>query len=221
MKEVIIFGNGKFAELIYIYLSEDSSYKPVGFCVDRQYINDNNMFHLPVVPFDEVETKFDPLAHEMIIAIGFQNTNHLRSEKFHSALLKGYNLISYISSRATTFNDLHVGTNCVVLEQAVIHPFVRIGNDVTIASGAMVGHHAVIEDHCFIAPGAIILGGARIGRYSFVGANSCVREKTLVAQCCVIGSGVSVTRNTCEYGIYLPPAPQLAPTTSKKVGKLM
>ena len=38
--KLVIYGNSDFAELMYYYFTNDSKYEVVGFCVDRDFINE-------------------------------------------------------------------------------------------------------------------------------------------------------------------------------------
>jgi len=209
MSKVIIFGNSVFAEVIYFLLTHDSPYEVAAFTVDSQYILKDKLFGIPVVPFENVESIFSPSEYKMIVALSFQRVNRLREEKYFIAKDKGYHLISYISSKATTFSDLAVGDNCIILENSIVGPFAKIGNDIFVGSGTIIGHHSVLKDHCFISPGSILLGGVTVEEYCLIGANATVKEEVNVARECVVGSGVSLTKNTLEKGVYVNPPPEL------------
>ena len=209
MERVIIFGNSLFAELMCFYLTHDSQYEAVAFTVDHEYIMEGKLLGLPVVPFENVESLFPPSECKMIVSISFQGVNRLREEKYFQAKAKGYDLISYISSKASTWPGLVVGDNCLILENSVIGPFVEIGNNVTVASGVIIGHHSFLKDHSFVAPGATILGGVTVESYCLIGANATIRESVTVARECIIGSGVSITKNTRERGVYVDRPPKL------------
>lgn len=217
MKKIVVFGNSVFAEHIYYLLTNDASHEVVAFTVDRKYIKDDTLFGLPVIPFDTIESRFPPSEHGMIVAISFQKINRLREEKYFQAKDKGYQLISYVSSRSITFPDLSAGENCVILENAIIGPYVEIGNNVFVGSGAIIGHHAVLRDHCFISPAAVILGGVTVEEYSLVGANATIKEEVTIARECLIGSGVSITKNTEERGVYFNPPAELHPKRSDEL----
>lgn len=217
MEKIIVFGNSVFAEHIYFLLTHDSLYEVVAFTVDRKYIKEDTLQGLPVVPFETVESMFPPSEYRMTVSLGFQRVNRLREEKYLQAKSKGYHLINYLSSKATSFPGLVVGDNCIILENAIIGPYVEIGNDVIIASGAIIGHHVVLKDHCFIAPGAVILGGVTVEEYCFIGANATVKEEVNIARECLIGSGVSITRNTQERGVYINPPAELYPKRSDEL----
>lgn len=209
MKKVVVFGNGRWAELMYCYLTQDSSFELAGFTVDPQYIRENTLFGLPVVPFDQVEVVFPPTEYSMLVALSYQRINRLREEKYFQAKSKGYDLISYVSSKTTTWPDLVIGDNCLVSENSSLNPFVKIGNNVTIGACVLIGHHSVIGDHCFISSGTVILGSVTVGPYCLLGPNSTVKEKVTVARDCIIGCGVTITKDTREKGVYVGRSPEL------------
>jgi sugar O-acyltransferase (sialic acid O-acetyltransferase NeuD family) len=217
MEKVIIFGNSVFAEHIYFLLKHDSPCEVVAFTVDHKYIKDDTLLGLPVVPFETIESSYSPQDHKMTVSLSFQRVNRLREEKYFQAKAKGYQLISFISSKATSYPDLVVGDNCIIMENAIIGPLAQIGNNVIVASGAIIGHHAVIKDHCFIAPGAVILGGVTVEEFSFIGANATVKEEVKIARECLIGSAVSITKNTLERGVYFNPPAELYPKRSDEL----
>jgi sugar O-acyltransferase (sialic acid O-acetyltransferase NeuD family) len=201
--KVIVFGDGLFAELGHFYLTHDSYHEVVAFTVDREYMRKEELFGLPVVPFECVEDSFPPSECRMIVSISFQRFNRLREERYYQALAKGYNLISFVSSKASTWPGLVIGTNSMVGENSSIQPFARIGNNVVVTSCVMIGHHAVLEDHTFVGPGAMILGGARVESHSVIGANATIREGVTVARGCVISAGVTIARDTQQEEIYI------------------
>jgi sugar O-acyltransferase (sialic acid O-acetyltransferase NeuD family) len=209
MKKVIIFGNSVFAEHIYFLLTHDSSNEIVAFTVDSKYIKKDELFGLPVLPFENIESFFPPSDCKMIVALSFQRVNRLREDKYLQAKSKGYDLINYLSSKATSYSGLDIGDNCIVLENSILGPFVKISNDVFVGSGTIIGHHTILKDHCFISPGAVVLGGVTVEEYCLIGANATVKEEVIVARECIVGSGVSITRNTQEKGVYVNPQPEL------------
>src|SRR5207248_1185887 len=111
------------------------------FTVDREYFDVNRMGSLPVVPFDEVDGRYPPDEFVMFIPISFTRMNHARAERYRDAKQLGYRLISYVSSRATTFPDFRCGDNCFILEDNTIQPLVEIGSNVVMWSGNHIGHH--------------------------------------------------------------------------------
>ncbi len=217
MKKVIIFGNSKWAELVYAYLTHDSSFEVAGFTVDPEFIREDTLLGLPVVSFENVETAFPPTEHSMLVALSYQQMNRLRKGKYFQAKAKGYELINYVSSKAITWPGLRIGDNCLISETASINPYVKIGNNVTIGAFVLIGHHSVIQDHCFISSGAVILGGVTVGQSCLIAANATIKEGITIADECLIGSGVTITNHTRERGVYIGRSPELLTKTSDKM----
>lgn len=217
IKNIVIFGAGDFAEVAYFYLEKDSPYKVVAFTVDKNFIKEKELFSLPVIPFEEIESVFPPDKFKMFIAIAYSNGNKNRAEKYYEAKSKGYELISYINSKAVHWGDTKIGDNCFIFENQTIQPYVKIGNNVIIWSGNHIGHHSIIGDHCFISSHVVISGRAKIEPYCFLGVNSTIRDGITIARECVIGASSYVAKNTEEKGVYIGvPAKLYSPDKSKK-----
>jgi sugar O-acyltransferase (sialic acid O-acetyltransferase NeuD family) len=202
MAKAVIFGTGQWAEMAHFYLTHDSTHEVVAFAVDGDYLKETENRGLPVVPFEEVEKLYPPDRFEMFVPLGFKGMNHFRAEKYHQAKLKGYELVSYISSKATTWPGLDCGENCFIFEGVVIQPFVEIGDDVVLATGSYVGHHSVIRDHVMLAPNAVVPGNCTIEPYCLIGANATLRDEALIANDTLVGAGVTILKNTSEFEIY-------------------
>jgi sugar O-acyltransferase (sialic acid O-acetyltransferase NeuD family) len=206
MKDVVIFGAGDQAQVAYVCLTEDSPYRVVAFSVNRDYLHGGDkLFDLPVVAFEDLERTHPPATHAMLVSVGFKRVNELRAELYRACKAKGYELISYISSRAIRFSNVEVGDNCFILEANVLQPFVRIGNNVVLWSGNHIGHHSRIHDDVFIASHAVVSGKVTIGRGSFVGVNATFRDGVTVAPRCVIGAGALILHDTAEGEVYAAP----------------
>jgi sugar O-acyltransferase (sialic acid O-acetyltransferase NeuD family) len=210
MKNVIIYGNGPVACVCYFNLKEDSNCNVVAFTVDRDVIKESALYDLPVVPFEDVEATHTPKENKMIIAVGYRKMNKLREERYSQAKDKGYQLINYISSKASLSSDLSIGDNCMIGAFTTIQPGVKIGNNVIIRENCFLGHGGEIKDHCFIAAGATLAGNVSVDRYCFLGVNSSFREGVRIAQGCLIGAGVTMLNDTKEKEVYgRPPAQKL------------
>lgn len=202
MKKVIIFGTGDFGKVVHFYLTHDSKYEVIAFTASKHTIKEKNLFELPIVPFEEIESIYSPEKYDMFIAIPYTEMNKIRARIFDEAKSKGYNLLSYVNSKAITWGELDIGQNCFILENNVIQPFVKIGNDVIMWSGNHIGHHSTIGDHCFIASHVVISGKVTIGPYCFLGVNSTIRDGIKIAKECVIGAGAVILNDTQEKEVY-------------------
>ncbi len=201
-EKVIIFGTGSFAEVAYYYLIKDSPYEVVAFSVDRDFATSETKFGLPVVFFEDVEESYPPSKFKMFVAIAYSKVNKIRKEKYNQAKEKGYELISYICSKAIVWDNVEMGDNCFIFEANVIQPYVKIGNDVIVWSGNHIGHHTTIGNHVFIASHAVISGNCKIEPYCFIGVNSTINDGVTVTRECIIGANALIVKDTQKGGVY-------------------
>ena len=139
----------------------------------------------------------------MFIAVGYQDLNRFRAKKYYEAKALGYNLISYISSRASNFGNVEVGDNCFILENQAIQPCSKIGSNITIWSGNHIGHHSIIQDHCFITSQVVISGGTTIEEYCFIGVNASIGHAITIGRESIIGAGTLITKSTKPKSVYI------------------
>lgn len=203
MSEVVIFGAGKIAEVAYFYLKNDSSYEIAAFTVDKEALRKTELWGLPIIPFEEVVEKYPPDQFKMFVAVGYQNLNRFRAKKYTEAKEKGYELISYLSSRACNLGEVEIGDNCLILENQAIQPCSKIGNNVTMWSGNHIGHHSTIQDHCFITSQIVISGNTVIEPYCFIGVNATIGHEITIGRESIIGAGCLITKSAKEKSVFI------------------
>lgn len=214
---IIIFGLGDFARVAAIYLEHDSPYNVSAFTANAEYISEASLMGKPVVPFEELVKQFPPSSYSMFVAIGFSRVNRLRAEVYNQCKAMGYQLISYINSKATYWGEIEIGDNCFIFEENVIQPFVTIGNNVILWSGNHIGHDSTIGDHCFISSHVVISGNVQVGPYCFLGVNATIRDGINVAPECVVGAGALIMKDTVEQGVYAVKGTPLFPKRSNEL----
>jgi len=221
MEKVVIFGTSSAAVLSHFSLTHDSPYEVAAFTVDGSYIKQDLLAGRPVVPFEEVESRYPPDDYKMLVAIYASRVNKTRAQKYEQAKAKHYRMISYVSSKAITWPGLAVAENCFIGEGVICRPFLTLGNDVFVMAGAFLGHDSAIKDHCFIAARAVVLGAVTVEPYCSLGANSTILDGVTVARECVIGAGAVIHENTKERGVYRSNPPTLLPLTSDRLGHVL
>tara|TARA_Y100000816_G_scaffold289433_1_gene275878 strand:- start:244 stop:915 length:672 start_codon:yes stop_codon:yes gene_type:complete len=203
MKEVIIIGEGKISEELYYYIENDSEHNVVAFSVEKQFIRNESKFDLPVVPFEEINRIYPPDSHSVIVAMGYQNLNGLRTRMYKSAKEKGYGFINYISSKILNAGKIPFGENCIIMENNTINATAKIGNNVILWSGNHIGHHSIIEDNCFLAGQVVVSGVTTIGQSSFIGVNSTIGHQIKIGERNLIGARSLITKNTKPNSVYI------------------
>lgn len=203
IKPLIIFGNSQIAELAEFYLRNDAGYAIAAFTVDGDYIKDDIFCGRPVIPFEDIDSEFGASDYDAFVALAYTSINSLRAQKYKAMKEKGYNLVSYISSKATVWPGFVPGDNCFILEDNTIQPFARVGNNVTLWSGNHIGHHSVIHDHSFLASHIVVSGGVEIGEYCFIGVNATLRDQIKIGTKCVVGAGTLMLSDAEPEGVYI------------------
>lgn len=201
--KLIIFGIGEQAEVASFLFEHDSKFEVEAFCVDKQYIKNSTFQGKPVVPFEEVQDFYSPEKYLGFVAVGYNMMNDLRRNKYNEFKNKGYELASYISSKATTWPGFECGDNALILEGNNIQPFVKIGSNVTLWSGNHIGHHSIIEDNVFMTSHVVVSGGVKIGKNSFIGVNATIRDHINIGDYSLIASGALLTKSTDNNGVYV------------------
>ena len=202
MSKIIIFGIQDFAELAHYYLENDSEHEVVAFCVNKEYMPEKREFKgLPIVEFEQVEKQFPTPEFKFFAPMSPTKMNRLRESIYNDIKAKGYEMISYISSRATIYNNT-IGDNCFILEDNTIQPFTKIANNVVLWSGNHIGHHGIIEDHVMFTSHVVMSGHCKIEKYSTLGVNSTIRDGITIAEGTFIAMGACIVKSTEPWSMY-------------------
>ena len=186
-RDVLIFGTGEIAEVVNYYLSFDSTHKVVAFVADEEFLTITEFCGRPVIPRAQVLKEYPTSRYSMFVATGYAGMNQNRRSICAWARLLGYQLISYVSPRATVYGNLIHGDNCLILEDNTVQPFVTLGNNVFLWSGNHIGHHSTIEDDVFVSSHCVVSGNCFIGQASFLGVNCTIQNDVRVGASCFVG----------------------------------
>lgn len=200
--KIVIFGTLDTAELAHWYLENDSPYSVAAFTVNKEYLKEDTFKGLPVVPFEDLEFYYPPHEYRLFAPMTGVKMNTLRKKIYEEGKERGYDFISYVSSKATVC-DNEIGENCFILEDNTIQPFTKIGNNVVMWSGNHIGHHGIIEDHVFFTSHVVLSGHCHVEERAWFGVNSTIRDYTTIGEGSLIGMGALVTKNTEPNGLYM------------------
>jgi sugar O-acyltransferase (sialic acid O-acetyltransferase NeuD family) len=208
--KVIIFGVRDLAELAWYYLVNDSPHEVVAFSVHKEFLDMHDFHGLPVVAFEDIREVYPPADYVFFAPMTAKDINRDREGIYNRIKELGYTLVSYVSSKATVF-DNEIGENCFILEDNTIQPFTSIGNNVVMWSGNHIGHHGNIGDHCFFTSHVVMSGHCEIESHCFFGVNSSLRDGIHIAQGTVVSMGANLLHDTESFGVYVGnPAKKIA-----------
>ena len=217
MADVVIFGCGQIAEVAYYYLTHESDHRVVGFTVDADYIKQDTLFGLPIVPFEGVETIFPPDRHGVFIAVGYRKLNTQRADKLKEARAKGYEAVAFVSPNARVAEGFQALPNTMILEHNTVQPYVTIGENTFLWSGNHIGHHTTIGANVFIASHVVISGGVTVGDNCFLGVNATLRDNISIGSHNIIGAAALILANTADYAVYPGKGTEAAAVRSDRI----
>jgi sugar O-acyltransferase (sialic acid O-acetyltransferase NeuD family) len=206
--KVVVFGTLDFAELAHYYLTNDSDYEVVAFTKHSDYITDDTFkprgseIEYDVIPFEDLEKIYPPNEYLLFAPMSGIKMNTVREAIYREGKQKGYEYISYVSSKATVLTK-DIGDNCFILEDNTIQPFVKIGNNVVLWSGNHIGHHSSIEDHAFFTSHVVLCGHCTVKQRCWLGVNSTIKELTTLGTGTLVAMGSLITKSTEDDGFYM------------------
>lgn len=206
MKPLILFGAGKIAEVLLYFLRTHSEREVVACTADGDYLPSSPWNGLPVVDFARITESHPPEKYDMFVALGYQDLNGLRARKCGEARALGYTLPSYVHPQSGLPEDCELGDNCFIMNSVLVHPRVRLGNNVFLWSGAMIGHHSVVGDNCWLTSCCNVSGVVTLGKNCFLAVNSTIGHSVRVGDDCFIGANALVTKCTDDGEVYLAEA---------------
>jgi len=194
MTDVVVFGAGKLAELLSLYISNDENLRIVGFTVDSVYLpSGGRLGSLPVVPWETLEQDFPPDEVMILGPVSYRDNNRFRWNRYLEGKRRGYSFATYIHPSSHVVGA-EIGENSIILEECTVQPFARLGPCSVLWSKVHIGHHAEIGDACFFASFSGIAGNSRVGSRSFFGGQTGLVDNCSVGADCIVAAGTVVTR---------------------------
>jgi sugar O-acyltransferase (sialic acid O-acetyltransferase NeuD family) len=201
MKEqLVVVGAGEFGEIAYEYFSDYSNYEVVGFAAEEKYISRHELFGLPVVPVEKVESFYHPQNNMAFVAITHTQLNRPRTRLCRQMKEKGYRLATFIHPSVFVGRNAQLGENCFIFEDNNIQRKAVIGNNVILWPKNHIGHRSIVKDNCYITSGVIISGYCEVGENSFLGVNCSLNDFVKVSKDTIIGNGAIVIDDITEPG---------------------
>ncbi len=197
MKKIVVFGDTSFAGIVGEYINSTNLAEVVAYTLDSAFIKNRTSFEgFPLIPFEQIENRYNPIDFEMLIAISsVSQMKHLNSIKFYEAQKKGYQLFSFIHPTAFVANSATIGANVLIFPHAIVEPQAIINNGVFVRSAAYVSHETEIGAFSYLAPRAAFSGKIKTGNHCFFGTNSTIRDNVNIGDNVIVGAGATVLKN--------------------------
>ena len=126
-RELCIFGTAEMAELADFYFANDYGIPASAFVVDDDFVESDVFLQRPVLGWSDFVSTHTPQTTAVHVALSYKKMNEVRAEKFEQVKRAGFEMPSYVSSKAVTWPDLKHGANCFILELQNLQPRVVLG----------------------------------------------------------------------------------------------
>ena len=125
LMKLIIYGTGIFSEVLLDEIYENSK-EVVAFTLDDELIDSDTHMGIPLIPFSNIESKFNPSEYDLLIGITYQNKNETRKEYFLKGLEKGYSMNGFISNNSNISKNVSIGKNNIILSGNLIQTSLKL-----------------------------------------------------------------------------------------------
>ncbi len=198
--KVVIYGTGPTALVFYHEVLTNGGMEIVAFCCAEKDISEDNYCEKPLVPFENIISKFPPDEYEMLPMFGHKRMRD-RLEAHNAVKNLGYRIPNYISSKANVEDGVVWGEGNVVYSFSHIGFGCTFGNGNIIRQQVYVGHQGKIGSFNIIAPAVTIGGKCIINDLSFIGLNATIATYAELGTECLIGAGSLVTKYAEPYSV--------------------
>ena len=144
--------------------------------------------------FEEIE-KFG--TQQIVLINTIAGTVKDRVETTEHFLSRGYSFTNIVHPKVNT-KYVTMGVGNLIYENALIHPFVTIGNHCVVSSNSGIAHESSIGDFCFVGPASYICGQVEIAERVYIGAGARILPRLKIARGAQIGSCALVNKAVAE-----------------------
>ncbi len=190
-KQVVVVGAGQNGRVVANILSL-GGFDVVGF------LDDGKQGEEVLGPVADYK-KHAQEGRAFFISIG---SNDVRKRLFEQFKMGGVTFVNAIHPKACVEPGVELGVNVMVGAFAYVNVNTVIGDGTFINNGCIVEHDNRVGLFSHLTPGVVTAGEATIGDRVFFGIGSTLRDRTVVADGCLIGAASNVVKDTEPDSVY-------------------
>jgi len=187
--DYVIVGSGRYANMLYEYVSDIEKIYIRAFTVEKEYIDSVNLHGLNVIPFEEIEKYYSPDDVSLLLGIGYTQMNDVKEKLFNLYKSKGYHFDTYAHPSVIIPEKLDMGEGNIFFEGTIIQKGCQIGNGNVFFARTLIAHdckignfnsfscaslagNVTVKNKCFLGMGSIVNENLTIEDQVFIGANA-------------------------------------------------
>ena len=203
-KDFVIYGNAKFADVIFYYLKNDTPFfnNFKNFIIPKEFIKKKKIENFLVLDENKFIKNFDPKRTIIIMGIGHINLNKVRNDAFDKYKNAGFTFFNYLSSNA----NIDINTNnlegVTIFGSCNIQPYTKIESNVIIRNNTNISHHCEIKKGAFLSNNVCTGGNVKIGKNTFIGLSTVISDNITVKSNNFIAANSHLTVSTKNNSVY-------------------
>ena len=171
MEKLLLVGAGGFGRVVLEHASG---------IYDCAFLDDGEakvVDGVPVIVKTYDMAAFYPEYKMLLVTIG---NNKLRERLYKQAAEIGYAFPNIIHPSAYVSPHAHIGTGCVILNNAVIQNNARCGDGCILNPGVELHHDSSIGSYCLIYTNSVVRSLTHVGDRVWIGSNATVSTSASV-----------------------------------------
>ena len=186
MVDIVIFGTGGHAKVVYDIILCQKIYNPVAFVS----LNDEMTSFLGIPHYHQNKIQELEL-HAGVVAIG---DNFIRSQVVEGILNQkpNFNFVTAVHPTSCLGRDVVLGAGTVAMANSVLNIGTKIGRHVVVNTSSSVDHDGDIGQFASLAPGCVLGGNVTVGEFSAISLCAQVVHGVKIGSHTVVGAGALV-----------------------------
>ena len=180
MEKLLLVGAGGFGRVVLEHASA---------LYDCAFLDDGDttvVDGVPVIGKTDDIASFYPEYKLLLVTIG---NNALRERLYKEAAVIGYSFPNIIHPSAYISPRAHIGSGCVILNNAVVQNNARIGNGCILNPGVEAHHDSTTGNYCLIYTNSVIRSLTHVGDRVWIGSTVTVATSAPVPDDTIIVDG--------------------------------
>jgi sugar O-acyltransferase (sialic acid O-acetyltransferase NeuD family) len=180
MEKLLLVGSGGFGRVVLEHASA---------LYDCAFLDDGDasiVDEVPVVGKTGDMASFYPEYKLLLVTIG---NNKLRERIYKEAGSIGFTFPNIIHPSAYISPHAHIGSGCVILNNAVVQNNAKCGNGCILNPGVELHHDSTIGSYCLIYTNSVVRSLTSVGDRVWVGSNVTVSTYATVSDDTLIEDG--------------------------------
>lgn len=171
MEKLLLVGAGGFGRVVLEHASA---------LYDCAFLDDGDATVVdgaPVIGRTREMASFYPEYSLLLVTIG---NNALRERLYKEAASIGFSFPNIIHSTAYVSPHAHIGSGCVILNNAVVQNNATCGDGCILNPGVELHHDSIIGSYCLIYTNSVVRSLTTVGNRVWIGSNATISTSAIV-----------------------------------------